>query len=348
MGSSWGRPSGPLDASWVIVGRDFGEEEVAAGQPFVGAAGKLLDRALHRAGLVRAEALVTNVVNTQPPANRWDQHQPADVQRGVEELHTLLDRQPRRLIVALGEEALQAVCTGSPYTVPPRDATITETRGYVFPSKFGPVLAMVHPAFVLRNWAPWWATFALDWRKAARLVVSGYAVPKRNEVILGTDATLPDVLFQSRLLAVDIETTPSLQISCVGLSGDGQTGFVMPWNEGDAPKLRQLQALLASDVPKTFQNGQFDTTILERHGMLVRHWAYDTMFLWHATEPFLAGRQERKRAQRTEKSLRFLASLFTDEPWWKDYAFTSPDEQYRLCAKDARITHEVTEALLGD
>ena len=40
-----------------------------------------------------------------------------------------------------------------------------------------------------------------------------------------------------------------------------------------------------------------------------------------------------------------LASLLTDEPWWKDYGFKDEQEQLRLCAKDARITFQVWDAL---
>src|SRR5205807_462381 len=97
---------------------------------------------------------------------------------------------------------------------------------------------------------------------------------------------------------------------------------------------------------------QFDVTILERAGCPVANWAHDTMLLWHAVEPLLAGKQEAAGGSRSEKSLRFLASLLLDEPWWKNYAFESEEERLLLCARDARITLAVhatlTRRLQGD
>ena len=41
----------------------------------------------------------------------------------------------------------------------------------------------------------------------------------------------------------------------------------------------------------------------------------------------------------------FLASLFTDEPWWKDYDFETEEERYVLCGKDCCVEFEIMEAL---
>jgi hypothetical protein len=43
----------------------------------------------------------------------------------------------------------------------------------------------------------------------------------------------------------------------------------------------------------------------------------------------------------TAKSLRFLASIYTRAPFWKDYAFSSENERYELCGKDCCVTLEV-------
>jgi DNA polymerase len=53
---------GPAGASVVLVGEQPGNDEDLAGKPFVGAAGKLLDRALAEAGIVRGDVYVTNAV----------------------------------------------------------------------------------------------------------------------------------------------------------------------------------------------------------------------------------------------------------------------------------------------
>src|SRR4051812_2075890 len=53
---------GPADARVILVGEQPGDSEDRLGKPFVGAAGKLLDRALDDAGLDRAQIYVTNAV----------------------------------------------------------------------------------------------------------------------------------------------------------------------------------------------------------------------------------------------------------------------------------------------
>jgi len=95
--------------------------------------------------------------------------------------------------------------------------------------------------------------------------------------------------------------------------------------------------MLAAPARKVFHNGQFDVTVLERHGFRVNNWTEDTMILWHIVEPLLAGKKKEKGDQ-TQKSLRFLASLLLDEPWWKSYDFATEEDQLRLCARDARVT----------
>src|SRR5207237_9455392 len=128
---------------------------------------------------------------------------------------------------------------------------------------------------------------------------------------------------------------------CIAFASDASVGYAYTWSPANMAAIR---ALLESPNPKVFHNGQFDVTILERAGCCVTNWKHDTMLLWHAIEPLLAGKQD-ATGSRSEKSLRFLASLLLDEPWWKNYAFESADEQLLLCARDARITLAVHAAL---
>ncbi len=61
---------GPLNADIMVVGEAPGRSEDEQGRPFVGAAGKLLDRLLKEAGLERGKVYITNVVKCRPPNNR--------------------------------------------------------------------------------------------------------------------------------------------------------------------------------------------------------------------------------------------------------------------------------------
>jgi hypothetical protein len=94
------------------------------------------------------------------------------------------------------------------------------------------------------------------------------------------------------------------------------------------------------------QNGAFDRYFLRKYcGIALHNHAFDCMLAWHVAQPELAGQAQTKRAKRTEKSLRFLASIFTREPYWKNYAFANEDERYLLNGRDCCVTLEVVAAL---
>src|SRR5690606_37479063 len=61
---------GPKRARVLFLGEAPGASEDRAGEPFVGSAGRLLDRLLERAGLERSDIYITNVVACRPPKNR--------------------------------------------------------------------------------------------------------------------------------------------------------------------------------------------------------------------------------------------------------------------------------------
>ena len=61
---------GPLDADVMIVGEAPGRREDEMGRPFVGAAGKLLNKLIEYMGMKRDEVYITNVVKCRPPNNR--------------------------------------------------------------------------------------------------------------------------------------------------------------------------------------------------------------------------------------------------------------------------------------
>src|SRR5213592_2064216 len=58
---------GPADARIMIVGEAPGQNEDQQGEPFVGAAGKLLDQLLNGIGLSRADVFITNILKCRPP-----------------------------------------------------------------------------------------------------------------------------------------------------------------------------------------------------------------------------------------------------------------------------------------
>jgi uracil-DNA glycosylase len=139
---------GDPKARLVLVGEAPGETEARQGRPFVGAAGRLLDEALAKAGLSRDEIWTTNTVKGRPvlgegPRFRNRAPTTAEVrlwQPLLEEELTLLSP---KVIVCLGAVAAKAV-------IDPK-FTMTRQRGQWLPTRFGAeALATYHPAYLFR------------------------------------------------------------------------------------------------------------------------------------------------------------------------------------------------------
>jgi DNA polymerase len=141
--------SGPASASIVFVGEQPGNDEDLQGLPFVGPAGKLLDRALADAGIDRAEIYVTNVVkhfkfeergkrriHKKPNASEIEACQPW--------LEAEMSLIKPKIIVCLGATAAQALL-GSTYR-------LTKERGAFTTHQWAPnVTATMHPSAILRT-----------------------------------------------------------------------------------------------------------------------------------------------------------------------------------------------------
>jgi DNA polymerase len=128
----------------LILGEAPGRYEDASGRPFVGMAGKFLDKYLEAAGIRREDAFVTNVVKCRPPKNR----KPKDFE--IKACRPYLLGQIRSispsLILALGKTA----CEGLDIDVD----KLLQITGKIMKIKFGgedfTVLAAFHPSFPMR------------------------------------------------------------------------------------------------------------------------------------------------------------------------------------------------------
>lgn len=139
---------GPPRARLMLVGEQPGDHEDLAGRPFVGPAGRLLDRALEEAGVARAEAFVTNAVKHFKHERRGTLrlHRKPTVGE-IRACHWWLAEELRlvrpALVVALGASALQALLG--------RTATVSALRGRVEPfGESSALIATVHPSYLLR------------------------------------------------------------------------------------------------------------------------------------------------------------------------------------------------------
>jgi uracil-DNA glycosylase len=140
--------AGDPHARVMLVGEQPGDEEDKKGLPFVGPAGRLLDRALEAAGVDREHLYVTNAVKHfkwQLRGKRRLHKTPA--QREIDACHPWLEREIEsvkpHVIVALGATAARAVIS--------KDFKVTLSRGRFVESPLAPyVFATFHPSALLR------------------------------------------------------------------------------------------------------------------------------------------------------------------------------------------------------
>ena len=129
----------------LFIGEAPGREEDRQGLPFVGRAGKLLDKMLAAIGLDRSSAYITNVLNWRPPDNR--DPSPEEAAMALPFLRRHIELVNPLLIVLLGGTAVRHVMGQS--------EGILKTRGrwldYNVLGRMVPALPTLHPAYLLRQ-----------------------------------------------------------------------------------------------------------------------------------------------------------------------------------------------------
>src|SRR5215218_9015963 len=139
---------GSPKAEVMFVGEQPGDQEDKAGRPFVGPAGKLLDKAMDEAGIDRSLAYVTNVVKHfkwKAQGKRRIHQKPSwsEIAACSPWLETELAVVKPRVLVCLGATAAQALLG--------RQFRVTQHRGEPIASDLAPVvIATVHPSSILR------------------------------------------------------------------------------------------------------------------------------------------------------------------------------------------------------
>lgn len=153
---------GNASARLMLIGEAPGEKEDLAGRPFVGGAGRLLDRMLEGSGIVRDDVFITNIVACRPPKNRTPRS--SEVKAHAAWIEEQLRLVSPALIVTLGRVALT-------YFIP--KGKVTELRGKPQKVQHGDnlltLLPTFHPAAVLRDPERRPALEA-DFRKIAKLL----------------------------------------------------------------------------------------------------------------------------------------------------------------------------------
>ena len=135
---------GPKRADWLVIGEAPGAEEDRRGEPFVGAAGQLLDAMLRAIGLDRrSNVYIANVLKSRPPNNR--DPRPEEVEACLPYLLRQIVLLQPKIMLAVGRIAAQVLLR--------TDAPLGRLRGRVhhFGERHTPLVVTYHPAYLLRT-----------------------------------------------------------------------------------------------------------------------------------------------------------------------------------------------------
>ena len=132
-------------AKIMIIGEGPGANEDKEGKPFVGRAGKLLDKMLESIKLNRKNVYISNVVNFRPPENRRPTDQ--EINRYLPFLEKHIEIINPKILLLLGSTALNAIIGN--------ELVISKARGKWINKKIGKtnpyIIASFHPAFLMRQ-----------------------------------------------------------------------------------------------------------------------------------------------------------------------------------------------------
>lgn len=353
---------GNPNAKILLLGEAPGEEEDASGMPFVGKSGKLLDTICEAGGIDRGSCWVTNVYHHRPPGNdleRWKEIEPfvGTKQHQHEITWNEIKCVDPNVIVALGGVAME-FATGH--------KGIHKWRGSVLMSMddIHKVVPTFHPSHLLRTSGEVYEYYQryvvqLDFQKAVRQsMFKEYHRPHRILQIAHNSLDVYNYFKQYSTMpfsSIDIEVFKSNPF-CIGIAQSKQHAISIPlvqrWNDiqvssiphSDLANIWKMvaQHLANPRYKKIGQNFKFDQERLEALGFVVSNFHADTMLLSHTIQPEFP------------KSLAFLCSIYTDEPYYKDEGKQFNPKRDRIDqilqynAKDAAVTLEVFEGQMKD
>lgn len=312
--------SGPLTAKLAFIGEAPGEQEVRRGQPFVGAAGHMLDQLLSQLGMVRSQIYVTNVVKERPPNNdiskfitfpRKGVVRATDEYRAYEsELYRELKMIQANCLVAFGNIPLFALT---------RKMGITNWRGSILTSTpdagLRKVIPSVHPAAALREYL-YTHLIRHDLKKAKD--ESEFPEIKAKERIHHLKPNFFEVMSylseMPRVIGIDIEN-PHDVLVCLSIAKSPYEAMCIPFTGRDGSNYteqeeaqiwRALTEVLENpEILKVIHNAMHEVYNMFRYLGIVIHPIADTCIGCKMVLPDYP------------KRLAFMASIFTELPYYK-------------------------------
>lgn len=350
------------DITWC--GEAPGWQEVRDKEGFVGGAGRLLAGVCLASGINFPAANRTNVAKRRPPGDNFGvfYHDPRTRKKPTDELIwwrqlliAELTKYKPKLLVALGAEALRAVC--------PECIGITKWRGSILESPLIPglkVIPEVHPAFVMRNkWEYYYLLIRTFKMKVIHESKSSTRVLKEPEPTFIISPNLQTCIDWLEHIAsnphlewyLDVETRGD-SLTCWGLWVESRpnSAICIPiqttqgpyWTAPEEACIWKLLSIALDKNPRLCnQNILYDLDYLLDHGCEPSGIEADSMIMMNVAY------------SEFPKGLDFTTSLYTYHDYYKDEGKTwkkkVPDDKVRTyCCKDMIVTPKVTKCVTAD
>lgn len=335
----------------AIVGEAPGETEVQYKQPFCGASGNFLNSILSSIGVDRNSCFLGNICQVQPPGNDISRFGPdhEHVRSGFEQLKRDLDSFQPNCILTLGSFSTQFLCRVSP---------VSSWRGSILQTPYGKVVPSYHPAFILRGNYNLWFLLRFDAQRAFRQ--AKFAEHKPTQRTLQLKPSVDEICHTldnwptGRILSFDIEGGLD-SFPCCSVASASNNGFIIAWSkysETDQGRIAVAlsRALYNVNIPKCLQNSLYDRFVLAYgYNMLIRGVTEDTMLKHWEIYPESSGKKDDETGKATKgsgKSLGVIASIWTEEPYYKfERKADDPEVFYEYCIKDSCVTLEAALAM---
>ena len=353
------RGEGNFNADLMLVGEAPGANEDELGRPFVGPAGELVDQFLEENGIKRSQVYITNVRKYRPPNNDfsiWNKDEP-DIETQIQLLWDEVNSIKPNCILALGDRALTAL-TGKKGIFNWRGSILRDINHST------KVVSTWHPANLLRtkeeNIEQGRGVFKYlykqvirhDFARAIEEARTSYLDLPERQLDICTNSLqfyrFVDKIYANGQTAADIEALTCIP-DCISFSAGPLAAISVPlWprigriNYDGLPPTelayiwKAIAELLADPkIKKIGQNFKFDEDKIYRLGMRLDTLWWDTAIAAHVINPEMP------------KSLEFLTSIHTREPYYKDEGkdHDAKRDKYekRLIynARDGAVTEEV-------
>jgi len=334
-------------AGVLLIGEALGAEEVTAGRPFVGPAGRVLNDCIARAGFERSQFSIANALWCRPPHNEIVGPYTPKALAHCWQAHLLpaIQQLKPRVLMPLGATAYHQFVGDEA-----RKHQILEARGYVALWRKHYLVPSVHPSYILRGNPNYAAVLIHDIQLAMRVAAGGYhrTTTQYRLNVESLEAARIWVDYHTKNpttpIAFDIETSGKARDE--DLLDPKATNPITRISFATAPTYaisvkvtKRYKPLIASTLalpnPKVVWNAAFDCPRLRAAGYTINGTIYDGMVAWHVLHSDLP------------KSLGFAASLLLDDqPQWKHLGRENP-AYYNATDSDValRLTLRIWELL---